>query len=315
MTDVDSSPLLRALKSTADSTRLRILALLQSAELTVTDLTQVLMQSQPRVSRHLKLLADADLIQRYKEGAWVFYRLAEDGTLADLGRQLGRLALSDMPLAQRDGDRLNELRRSKLARANAYFAAHASEWDTIRALHAPERDVEAAVRAALGEETIEDLLDVGTGTGRMLELLAPVTRRAVGIDASREMLSVARARLEAEGLSHCHVRLGDMYALPAEDESFDAVLFHQVLHFADDPTAALAEAARTLRADGRMVVVDFAAHDHESLREKFAHQRLGFTEVQLVEWMKAVGVTTDHITHLPGGALTVTLWRGRKQAA
>ncbi|WP_421722814.1 ArsR/SmtB family transcription factor [Bauldia sp.] len=308
--------LLTALRAAGEGTRFRILSLLGEAELSVKDLTAILGQSQPRISRHLKLLADAALIDRFPEGAWVFYRLTEAGP----GRRLVTDLLSatdrsDLVLA-RDRERLALTKQEHAEAAHSYFAANAEEWDTIRALHVAEDVVEAAVAEALGSQSFDSLLDLGTGTGRMLELLHPLYSRAVGIDASPDMLAVARANLDRAGITNAQVRLGDIYNLPLTRESFDLVVVHQVLHFLDDPERALAEAARILRPGGRLLIVDFAPHDMEFLREDHAHRRLGFDRDQVGQWIGAAGLALESAVALPGGktdTLTVTLWLARDE--
>src|ERR1700758_1809626 len=265
-----------ALKASAEATRLRILALLFEAELTVSDLTAILRQSQPRISRHLKLLAEAGLVARFREGAWAFFRLAEHGQAALAVRSLiGRLDEHD-PVIARDRERLAEVRAARAAAAQAYFKAHAAEWDRIRALHVADEAVEAEGAAALADKPFRSLLDLGTGTGRMLELLGPELDRGLGIDLSLDMLALARARLDRAELRQCSVRQGDIYDLALPRDSFDVVIVHQVLHYLDDGARAIREAARVLRPQGRLLVIDFAPHDLEFLREEHAHLRLGF---------------------------------------
>jgi ubiquinone/menaquinone biosynthesis C-methylase UbiE/DNA-binding transcriptional ArsR family regulator len=283
--------LVAMLRAAGDPTRLRLLLLLRQAELTVSELIEIVGQSQPRVSRHLKLLCGAGLIERFKEGSWVFYRAADEGQGAALGAALSELAEGPQ---QADLKRLAAVRETRAAEAAAYFKANASEWGRIRTLHAPEKDVEAAIVRHLGSQPIEHLLDAGTGTGRMLELLAPQVKRAVGVDVSPEMLAIARDRLMRSNLAHCQVRQGDTYRLPYPSggalAGFDAVLFHQVLHYLDDPGAAVAEAARVMRAGGRLLIADFAPHDLEFLRQNFAHRRLGFSDREVQGWFAAAGL-------------------------
>jgi len=306
-------PMVASLKAAGEATRLRILALLGQAELSVKDLTAILGQSQPRISRHLKLLAEAGLIDRYPEGAWVFYRLAEEGAGARMIRDL--LAVVDPGDAglARDRERLAGVKRDHAEGAHRYFAANAGEWDTIRALHVAEDRVEAAILTALGERRFSSLLDLGTGTGRMLALLAPLYDRAVGIDASPSMLAVARANLDEAGIAGAQVRLGDIYNLPLPRDGFEVVTIHQVLHYLDDPERALSEAARVLRPGGRMLIVDFAPHDLEFLRAEHAHRRLGFGEDQVRQWIEARGLALDRVADLPGprNKLKVTMWLAR----
>ncbi len=307
--------LLAGLRAAAEPTRLRLLALCARAELTVSDLTQVLGQSQPRVSRHLKLLCDAGLLDRFREGAWAFYRLAQRGPGGELaGRLLDMIPEDDAELAL-DLARLEGVKASRATTAARYFGENAGSWDRIRAMHVDEAVVEAALLRAFDGCQIADLLDIGTGTGRVLELLAPRIERGLGIDQSREMLGVARANLQRAGFSHCSVRQADLFQLPLPADSFDAVTIHQVLHFLDDPSVAVREAARVLRPGGRLLVVDFAPHQLEELRERHAHRRLGFRDSEVREWMSAAGLTPLSAQHLPGQPLTVALWTGERSPA
>lgn len=300
--------LLATLKAAAEPTRLRLLALCGHGELTVSELTQVLGQSQPRVSRHLKMLCDAGLLDRFREGTYAFYRLAETGDAAALARVLVDAVPADDPTLALDLERLEATKRARAEAAASYFRENASRWDEIRALHVPEREVEAELLRLLPAGGIGELLDIGTGTGRILELLASRVVRAVGVDQSREMLAVARTRLEAAGLRHCHVRQADMYQLPFPGASFDAVTIHQVLHYAEDPAEVIAEAGRVLRPSGRLVLVDFAPHGQESLRAEHAHRRLGFAHDEVVQWCRAAGLECGPMVDLPGDPLTVSIW-------
>jgi ArsR family transcriptional regulator len=307
-------PLADRFQALADPTRLRIIALLRVMELSVGELAQVLGQSQPRVSRHLKILADAGVLERRKEGSWVFLTLAEAERVEPL------FALIDDwadPATQRlfaaDAARTESVRAERAEAANRYFASHAEVWDQIRSLHVAESEVERAIDRALGKRPLGRLVDVGTGTGRMIELFGPRAAQAVGIDRSSDMLRLARAKLEAAGI-HSSLRQGDMYALPLADQSADSVIIHQVLHYAHSPAVAGAEAARVLAPGGTLLVVDFAAHEREELRETDAHIRLGFEDEAMAGWFAAAGLEIDRIEHLEGGELTVTLWRGVKAA-
>ena len=302
-----------ALKAAGEDTRLRILALLAEAELTVSDLTDILDQSQPRISRHLKLLAEARLLERYREGTWAFYRLAETGKGAALAKALlAQLDPADR-IVKRDRDRLESVRAARAAVAQAYFRRHAAEWDRIRKLHVADEAVEEAIRAALADRPFRSLLDLGTGTGRMLEIFGPAVERGLGIDMSLDMLLLARDRLERAGLRHCSVRQGDIYDLPLEKDSVDAVIIHQVLHFLDDGARAIREAARVLAPSGRLLVVDFAPHELEFLREEHAHRRLGFAPDTMAQWFAAAGLdVTMHKNIAPergtDGKIAVSLW-------
>jgi ubiquinone/menaquinone biosynthesis C-methylase UbiE/DNA-binding transcriptional ArsR family regulator len=305
-----------ALKAAGEDTRLRVLVLLAEAELTVSDLTQILRQSQPRISRHLKLLVEAGLIERFREGAWAFFRLAERGPSAELARALvARIDTAD-PTALRDRDRLAAVRTARAAAAQDYFRSHAAQWDRIRKLHVTDEAVEAAIREALADRPFRSLLDLGTGTGRILEMFGPGLERGLGVDLSLDMLLLARARIERAGLRHCSVRQGDIYDLAVPAASFDVVIIHQVLHFLDDGARAIREAARVLAPSGRLLVVDFAPHDLEFLREEHAHRRLGFASETVEQWMRAAGLDlTLHRSLAPepgsDGKIAVSLWLGR----
>lgn len=306
-------PLADRFQALADPTRLRILALLRIMELSVGELAQVLGQSQPRVSRHLKILADADVLERRKEGSWVFLTLGDPERLQSLFALIDDWADdATRSLFASDAARTEAIRAERAEAANRYFTGHAEMWDKIRSLHVAESEVERAIDNALGKRPLGRLVDIGTGTGRMIELFGPRATHAIGIDRSSEMLRLARVKLEAAGI-HSSLRQGDMYALPLEDGSADSIIIHQVLHYAHSPASAIAEAARVLAPGGTLLVVDFAAHEREDLRSTDAHIRLGFEDEVMDQWFAAAGLEVDHVQHLEGGELTVTLWRGFKQ--
>ncbi len=315
--------LVAMLRAAGDTTRLRLLRVLREAELTVSELTEIVGQSQPRVSRHLKLLSEARLIERFKEGSWVFYRAADGGSGAELGRAICSLTKENDHAE--DLRRLGAVREARAAEAAAFFKANADQWERIRALHAPDKDVESAIQRLVAAHPMENFLDAGTGTGRMLELLAPFAKRAVGVDVSPEMLAIARDRVARAHLNHCQVRLADAYRLPfpigGALTGFDAVLFHQVLHYLDDPQAAVVEAARVMRANGRLVIADFAPHDLEFLRSDFAHRRLGFSDREVQGWFQAAGLKPSAGESVTSDKLTVKIWlaqapaRARAEAA
>jgi ubiquinone/menaquinone biosynthesis C-methylase UbiE len=303
--------LLAGLEAAGQETRLRILSLLEAAELTVSEIVAILGQSQPRVSRHLKLLVEAGLAVRQREGAWAFFRLAEEG--GALARDLIRRIDPADSVLSADRARLEVAREARRKLAAAYFADRAADWDTIRALHASEERVEAALVSMIGERPFRRLLDLGTGTGRMLELLVPRAGNAVGVDQSAAMLAVARAHIHSAGLRHVNLRQGDIYAPPVEPDGYDLVVIHQVLHFLDDPARALKEAARALSPGGRLAVVDFDAHDQEFLRNEFAHRRLGFALEEIEGYLAEAGLVAVRCQRVPpvageSGKLTVAIW-------
>ena len=306
-------PVVELFQALADPSRLRILGLLRNMELSVGELAQVLGQSQPRVSRHVRILADSGLIERHKEGSWVFLRLNRSHTAEALFALVeARADAAAETLFEGDRIRLAAVRSVRAEAAERYFASLADRWDTIRSLHVPETRVEHAIEQALGRESLGKLIDIGTGTGRMIELLGPRAAESIGIDRSYEMLRVARVKLDLAGIAGASLRQGDMYALPLGDGSADNVILHQVLHYAQSPAAAIAEAARVLRPGGQLLIVDFAPHDREELRERDAHARLGFADEAIHGWLEAAGLEPDLTQHLEGGELTVTLWRGSK---
>ncbi|MEN3149426.1 metalloregulator ArsR/SmtB family transcription factor [Neorhizobium sp. IRAMC:178] len=306
--------LVDVLKTAGEPTRFRLLALLAAGDLTVTDLTEILGQSQPRISRHLKLLAEEALIDRYQEGAWAYFRLKQEGKAATLVRTLLAAASEEDPVLLRDSERLTTVKRLRAERAQAYFTRNASEWDELRRLHISDAAVESALLKLIGPAPVDALLDLGTGTGWILQLLSNIYRRAVGIDASRDMLSVARSNLDKAGIVKASVRHGDILNLPLEGQDFDLITVHQVLHFLDQPELAIAEAARVLRPGGRLLIVDLAPHTLEYLRDDHAHVRLGFSHQVMAEWLEKVGLEVEQALDLGSGkegGLTATVWLAR----
>ncbi|MGL4243105.1 MAG: ArsR/SmtB family transcription factor [Beijerinckiaceae bacterium] len=301
---------LSALAALGEPTRLRLAALLNETELTVTELTTILGQSQPRISRHLKLMVEAGIIERHREGAWAFFRISDAAQARLVDAALAALDGSDATLVA-DRARLDEARTERTRAADAYFSRHAGDWDRLRALHAPERDVEDALLDAIGPGPFRAFLDLGTGTGRVLSLMADRAQRCVGVDLSPSMLAVARANIERAGHRNVQLRHGDIYALPVERDGYDVVVIHQVLHYLDDPARAVREAARALRPSGKLLVVDFAPHDLEFLRSEHAHRRLGFSDSEIGDLLREAGLGEMTVRHVRGGEgaqLAVTIW-------
>lgn len=316
-----SNDLVTALKAAAEPTRLRILLLLAGGELSVKDLTQILGQSQPRISRHLKLLAESGLIERFREGSWAYFHVSDRTHGGRLALDILALVDSSDPTVARDRQRAEALKREREEAAQGYFRAHAADWDRIRALHVAESEVEAAIAEALGPGPFKLLVDLGTGTGRILELFADRYARGLGFDLNQAMLAYARSKLSKAHLTHAQVRHGDIYSLSLPDGVADAVVMHQVLHFLSNPALAIREAARVLAPGGRLLVADFAPHDLEFLREEYAHDRLGFESKQVEQWMKDAGLVPiahrDLAPEKRSGAekLTVSLWLAERPAA
>jgi ArsR family transcriptional regulator len=300
--------LLAALRASAEPTRLRILALAARGSFCVMEFTEILGQSQPRLSRHLRLLCDAGLLERLREGANMWFALpAADTTAGSLARAvLDRLPEDDATLAA-DRRQAARVLAERAREASESFRRKGADWDEMRALDLPAAAVEEALMAHLPEAGLGRLLDIGTGTGRLLELLAPRVSAGLGIDASRAMLALARARLAKPGLTHCAVRLADMYRLPLADGGFDLVVLQMVLHYAEDPRGALAEAVRALAPGGRLVVVDLAAHGRTDVMSRLAHRWPGFSDAAMRDLLADTGLDPAGTVAVPG-PLEVRLW-------
>lgn len=313
--------LLQVLRAAGESTRLRIVAALEGREFTVSELCQILGQSQPRVSRHLKVLVDAGLLVRSSEGVSAFYRTASDSFGRAFVDKIRPMISSDDPLIVRDRERIAAVRAERAVEAEKYFASIASDWGKLRELHVGDDLVETALLDAVGDRSIGTVLDVGTGTARMLELFGPNAERGIGVDFSPRMLTVARAQLDASGLAHCRVRKGDVHNLDLDldlSDSVDVSIVHQVLHFLDDPELAVAQVARTLRPGGQLLIADFLPHTNERLRTEFSHRRMGFRDDEVIGWCESVGLRvrpTRFLTRessvdseLGSEPLTVAIW-------
>mgnify|MGYP000060535995 CR=1 FL=1 len=315
MVAMTSEEVIEALRAAGEPTRLRILALLADEELAVMELSQILDQSQPRVSRHLKLLSDAGLIERFPDGAWVFYRVAADPAMRHFVDQvLDMIESSDIGM-QRDAERLDAVRGERSSDAQSYFARNAARWDEIRSLYVSEANVEAAIIAAAGSGPFERMIDLGTGAGRMLALLGPKAKDAIGLDLSQQMLNVARLHVTEAGLEGVELRHGDIFATRLPDRSADLVVVHQVLHYLSDPASAVMEAARLVAPGGRLLIIDFAPHALEFLREAHQHRRLGFSDDEMGRWMAEAGLLAPDLTTLPSASsegLTVKIWVAKR---
>lgn len=308
---VSTGQTVEMLRAAGEPTRLRILALLAREELAVLELCRVLDQSQPRVSRHLKLLAEAGLVERFPDGAWVFYRLVTSGEAHRLAAEILDLIDAEDAVLARDAERLHAVWAERSSEAGEYFARNAARWDEIRSLYVSEQAVEAAILQAAGGGRFKRLVDLGSGTGRMLTLLGPNAEAAVGLDLSQQMLNIARNHVTEAGLVGVELRHGDIFETRLRDRDADLVVVHQVLHYLADPAAAVREAGRLVAERGRLLVVDFAPHALEFLREQHQHRRLGFSDHEMERWFAEAGLSNVRVTDLPSAksdGLTVKIW-------
>jgi ArsR family transcriptional regulator len=312
---LSADQIVESLRAAGEPTRLRVLSLLAGEELSVMELSRILDQSQPRVSRHLKLMADAGLIERFPDGARVFYRLSSDPAARRLIDTV--LDLLDASENEADDRRLEEVRREREAAAGAYFERIAPQWDRIRSLYVCDTTVEAAILRAVGDGPFERVVDLGTGSGRMLTLLGGRARMAVGLDLSQNMLNIARSNVARAGLDRVELRHGDIFSTRLPEQSADLVIIHQVLHYLADPAAAVAEAARLVAPGGRLLIVDFAPHTLEHLRDEHQHRRLGFGDEEMRRWLAGAGLSPLAPIALPPDTegLTVLIWTAERAAA
>ena len=307
--------LLQSLRAAAEKTRLRLLLLCREGELSVSELMQITGQSQPRISRHLKVLVDAGLLNRFREGTHAYYRLSESGKWTELLQTLVTSVPFDDDLIASDVTRLNDVKKDRASRALEFFNRNAAQWDAIRALHIDDSQVEHAFEALWPQKSVRRFLDIGTGTGRILEMVAPKVEAGIGIDMSRDMLAVARVNLERAGIKNCYVRHGNMNGLAFGDESFDLITFHLVLHYAESPGHALREASRVLRHGGSIVVIDFTTHQEADLAEERGHKWLGFADEEMLTWQEEAGLERRSAVTLSGNPLKIKLWPAVKSAA
>nr|WP_314436673.1 metalloregulator ArsR/SmtB family transcription factor [uncultured Brevundimonas sp.] len=302
-----------ALRAAGEPTRLRILSLLAAEELSVMEMSRILDQSQPRVSRHLKLMTDAGLIERFPDGARVYYRLSHDAQARRLIDTVLDILAEDA--GEADHRRLDEVRKDREEAAVSYFEQVAPQWDRLRSLYVSESAVEAALEKAVGPGPFERVVDLGTGSGRMLTLFGKKAKMSVGLDLSQNMLNIARANVSKAGVEQVELRHGDIFATRLPAASADLVIVHQVLHYLSDPSAAVAEACRLVSPGGRLVIIDFAPHDFEHMREAHQHRRLGFADSEINGWLLDGGLTPSAPIALPHDAegLTVTIWTAERR--
>ena len=313
----DVKEYIEQLRAVGEPNRLRILALLQHGELAVGELAQIMDQSQPRLSHHLKALANAGLVERMPEGAWVFYSIPASGPLRVFLDRIIQPIDRDSGEFSSDLRRLTRVRQARTEAAVAYFTKVAETWDTVRGLHSENELIERRLLELAGPANYKRIIDIGTGTGRMLSLFADRAERLDGVDLSHRMLTVARANLDRDGVPHAYVRQSDATNLPYQDDSADLVIIHQVLHFVDEPERIISEAARVLAPQGRLLIVDFAPHRLEFLREDHGHRRLGIRHAALADWSLKAGLALadvqsfDQPENLSEG-LTVQIWSAEK---
>ena len=300
--------LLQGLRAAAEPTRLRIIALCGHAELSVTELVMILGQTQPRVSRHLKLLVEGGLLQRNKEGNRAYYRLSTEAEGADLARMLNDLIPGEDEVHALDLSRLSSVKADRVRYAESFLDPYSQEIIELRGMWPPDEIIDKCILALLKDRSIQNLLDLGTGAGRILRTIAPFVVKGTGIDNSLEMLSIARARLDQDGIKNCQVRVGDMYRLPFKKNSFDLITINSLLRYADEPKKVIAEAARVLEKKGALLIVDLAAHDLSALRDEYDHSWMGFSEAEMVEMLSEENLTVDRVKHIDGQKLNVCIW-------
>ena len=299
---------MQGLRAAAEPTRLRIIALCGHAELSVTELVMILGQTQPRVSRHLKLLVEGGLLQRNKEGNRAYYRLSTEAEGADLARMLNDLMPGEDEVHALDLSRLSSVKADRVRYAESFLDPYSQEIIELRGMWPPDEVIDKCILALLKDRSIQNLLDLGTGAGRILRTIAPFVEKGTGIDNSLEMLSIARARLDQDGIKNCQVRVGDMYRLPFKKNSFDLITINSLLRYADEPKKVIAEAARVLEKKGALLIVDLAAHDLSALRDEYGHSWLGFSEAEMVEMLSEENLTVDRVKHIDGQKLSVCIW-------
>lgn len=303
------------LKALAHPERLRLLALIAEGDLTVSELTDITELSQPRVTQYIKTLADAGVVERLKEGSWVFSRLrrGEAGVSAVVASTLA--ALPEDEQMRSDRQRLAELRARRAIAAQVFFADVANDRGQLGDEFLPQADIDRLMLDMVGE-TVRSHVDLGTGSARVLTLFADRVERGRGLDSSHDMLRLARHRLHEAGAEHLSVRQGDIFDAPLDNGSADLVTLHQVLHYLEEPELAVAEAGRLLEEGGRLLVVDFAEHGREEFRRDFNHRRMGFSDRDMTTAFALAGLAVERVETVSGaGRPDVKLWLGRKSSA
>ena len=304
------------LKTLGHPDRLRILALLSQGELTVSELVQILGLSQPRVTQYIKSLEQVGIVERMREGSWVFSRLkrGQQANSAILAATLAALA-GENALLDSDRDSLNKVRDDRSRQAEAFFASVANDLDQLGHEYLPQADIETALLSLVPGQEFSRMVDLGTGTGGMLKLFAPHIRSGVGVDDSVEMLRVARHTLSDDAYMHISIQQADLQDAPLKDGAADLVTLHQVLHFLEEPARAVNEAARLLVDDGHLLITDFALHDFDSYHEKYSHRRLGFSDQDMHQLLSDYGFELDQVRTLPASGPTtpdVKIWHAIK---
>jgi ubiquinone/menaquinone biosynthesis C-methylase UbiE len=294
------APIFHHIAALADTTRCRMLLLLEHHELTVSDLCQVVQLPQSTVSRHLKTLVDDHWVVSRKDGTSRLYALV-DGDENIPSRRLWsvvREEIAGSPAAVQDGSRLKSVLASRKSRSQAFFESRAGQWDHMRQeLFGQTFHLHAMMGLLAGGKVIGDL---GCGTGQLTEVLSPYAQQVIAVDESREMLSTARKRLT--GRANVDLRRGDLMALPIETDVLDIAALLLVLHHLPDPSAALVEAARVLRPGGFIVIADMLPHEREAYRREMGHVWLGFAPAEMDARLKDAGFVDVQIWPIPPDA-------------
>ena len=301
--------LLNGLKAAAEPTRLRIIALCAHADLTVSEICQILGQSQPRVSRHLKLLIESKILENHREASWVYYRLNNSPNAPDLGHVIADMIPAEDKTLTQDLQNLEEVRQSRADKAAEYEQSNSQALKAMRDLYAENSAIEDAIADAIPDNA-NSLLDLGTGTGRILEMIADRITYGVGIDMSPEMLTIARHTLESKGLRNCTVQHGDVTRLQL-DEQFDAIVGHMILQYADTPDKLIRNAVSHLNDGGTLVIVDFAPYS-DTVAETIGQNHKGFSNDDIQGFFAKAGLTPQKSQLIKGKKLDVFVWSAKK---